>query len=413
MDTKFIKSRQATAISPSAVAMTVCKDFESCRDMESEWDAFVEQVSGDIFLTYDWCRIWWKYYGQNRTLRVYLFRADTQMVGLLPMFLEKVSLGPASLCRVKVVGSDFSFGQFRPAIAPGYLDPVLCALLRDFQSLPCDQFILGPVAGRYEGYPEMIDRLRQACSDGFSLCVRNDVVQTYYPLADTHEQWLEKFSSSQRNNIRRDYRGLKKQSLGFRFEIASEDTWEEMFEDFVELHQADWNRKGKLGHFGNWPRSLAFHRELAPAQLKKGRLRLFRLQCSDGSRAYAYNFRCGDMVFEYLLGRTLSAPQGVSLGRLLHSESVRQMTGESVRWVDAMQGRYEYKCQLGGQQYPLRQVYLNREGMRSRIRIRLFKWTAALFHLVYYKIYYYRLAVLLPIRWRKELRRSWIRSCSL
>lgn len=412
-ETKEQNASRLQSLTPgeAAVTMEVYTDFQSCQALESEWDAFTERVSGDIFLTYDWCRIWWDHYGQGRSLRVYVFRDGDRWVGLVPMFLEKVSLGPISLHRAKMVASDFISSQFRPAIDHDYLRPVLESLVRDLESFDCHQVVLGPLAGRYAHSEELIDCLQSLGANDFRLQSEQNVIQSYYPLADTYEEWFERFSSSQRNLFRREYRRLERQDLSFEFEPAEENSWEEMFEDFVQLHQEDWNGKGKLGYFGDWPQSLAFHREMAQAQQRKGRLRLFRVRCNDGSRAYSYNYRCGDMYFSILLGRTLFYPHGVSLGRLLHSEVVRHATNESVQWIDAMRGKYEYKSQQGGEYFPLRILYLNQKGLANQIRIHLFQWTAWLFHTVYYKIYFCRLASKLPPRWRGGLWKSWIRAC--
>lgn len=407
------KLEQQETASKETLSMDVFREFDACRDLAPEWDAFVERVSGDIFLTYDWCRIWWKYFGKGRQLRIYLFRADRELVGLMPMFLETVRIGPISVRRAKMVSSDSSTSQFRPAIEAEFLGPVVETLLEDIETFACDQIVLGPLAGRYASYPELLDCLRQACGGKREPEIKEDFVQTYYPLAASHDRWLETLSSPQRNLFGRDYRNLKKQGLSFLFEVADGETWEAMFDDFVELHQEYWNRKGKLGHFGGLPQSLSFYRELARAQLDRGRLRLFCLRCSDGSRAYSYNFRCGDMYFEYILARSLDAPQGVSVSRLLHSETVKQATGESAEWVDTMRGEYEYKRRLGGRTFPLRLIYLNRADPLGRIRIRLFNGAIRLLHLFYYKIYFYRLSPKLPLHRRKGLWNVWVRTCGL
>lgn len=393
------------------VVMSVYKDFRSCSDMESEWDSFVEQVSGDIFLTYDWCRIWWKHYGRDRTLRIYVFHSDNQLVGLLPMFLEKIFLGPIAIHRAKMVGSDFTFGQFRPAVAPDYLGPVVYNLISDLGSSSCDQVVLGPLAGRYSAYEELVNGLRNG-TKAFSVRTDESHVQTYYRLTRDYDQWLQGFNAAQRSNFRREYRLLEKQAMNYTFEPSTAENWEEMFDDFVQLHQAYWHQQGKLGHFGDWPQSLAFHREMARAQVKKDRLRLLRLRCSDDSRSYTYNYRCGDTYYEFLLARTLVSPRGVSLGRLLHSEAVKFALFDSVQWIDSMQGKYGYKCQQGGEYFPLRYIFLDRKGIRSRMRVWLFNRAAWLLHLFYYKIYFCRLAVKLPRKWRRELRPGWIRTCS-
>jgi len=84
------------------------RDFEACSGIREEWDFLVEALEGEIFLTYDWCRVWWKYYGKGRKLLILVFRCQGKVVGLLPVFHERIWLGPLSSRVVKIVGTDFT-----------------------------------------------------------------------------------------------------------------------------------------------------------------------------------------------------------------------------------------------------------------------------------------------------------------
>ena len=74
--------------------------------MQKEWDEFIEGIDGEIFLTYDWCRIWWKYYGAGRELRIFVIRRDKAIIGILPVFLERLGFAPLGLRVVRFVGTD-------------------------------------------------------------------------------------------------------------------------------------------------------------------------------------------------------------------------------------------------------------------------------------------------------------------
>ena len=71
--------------------------FDALANMQQEWDDFIESVGGEIFLTYDWCRIWWKYYGHKRDLTIFVFRNGGEICGILPLFREKIWIGPLSI----------------------------------------------------------------------------------------------------------------------------------------------------------------------------------------------------------------------------------------------------------------------------------------------------------------------------
>ena len=82
--------------SPPDVARTTVETLSSFQESSigrEEWDRFVYEVGGDLYVTYDWCRIWWQHYGDLRQLRLYIFRRGGQLVGLAPMFIEEIRLG--------------------------------------------------------------------------------------------------------------------------------------------------------------------------------------------------------------------------------------------------------------------------------------------------------------------------------
>ena len=85
--------RRPLASSKSPVSVEVFNSFEAIS--REEWDAFVLSVEGDIYVTHDWCRIWWKHY-ENRDLRIFLFRAAGNLVGIVPVFIERLRLRNSS-----------------------------------------------------------------------------------------------------------------------------------------------------------------------------------------------------------------------------------------------------------------------------------------------------------------------------
>ena len=91
--------------SPTFVRYSAIEDAEPIR---KEWDDFIEKETGDVFLTYDWCRVWWRHYGNRREPLIYVFRDGGEICGILPMFRERIRLGPVSTTVVKLMCSDSS-----------------------------------------------------------------------------------------------------------------------------------------------------------------------------------------------------------------------------------------------------------------------------------------------------------------
>jgi CelD/BcsL family acetyltransferase involved in cellulose biosynthesis len=109
------KSETASSTASGNLKVDVFDSFDELASMQQEWDNFVESVGSEIFLTFDWCRIWWKYYGKNRTLRVFVFRINNELLGIIPLFFEKIWLGLVPIRTVKIVDGTLGFRLGSPA----------------------------------------------------------------------------------------------------------------------------------------------------------------------------------------------------------------------------------------------------------------------------------------------------------
>ena len=68
----------------------------------------------------------------------------------------------------------------------------------------------------------------------------------------------------------------------FRYTAGSSDAYGGVaglayFDRFLELHAAHWAEQGKLGHFGDWPDSEAFNRDLIARMATTGRARFYEI----------------------------------------------------------------------------------------------------------------------------------------
>lgn len=397
----------------SDINVEVYENFEELEIIQQEWDSFVESVGAEIFLTYDWCRIWWKYYGKNRDLRVFVFRSSGELIGIIPLFLEKIWMGPVFVKAVKIVGSDFTMTQFSLPIHNKHIKEVI----QKFYELVSsehnwDIIHIGPIAGLYKHY----DDLKNACQESFGNSCRvlneNKHVQTYFQLADDWEKQLSSLKKGERWDIRRSYKALQADKTSLVSAFASKGNYEQTFENFVNMHQSYWRSLGKLGHFGDWPAAQDFHREVAGVQLRHNRLRLLEVKSGVHCLGYEYGYRFGERYFEFLNARTRSKELAkISIGRVVFSEQVKKALDEGVRCIDSMQGKYEHKLRLGGKLFPVRSICIFPKRLLVLIRVSLFRALARFLHLCYYRIWFCRMAPKLPFK-RRSLWKIWIRTRS-
>ncbi|MHC4748049.1 MAG: GNAT family N-acetyltransferase [Planctomycetota bacterium] len=397
-----------------AVQVEVYDDFEQLRPIQQKWDEFVESVGSEIFLTYDWCRIWWKYYGKNRDLRVFVFRNDNNLVGIIPVFFERIRLGLFSVKVIKIVGSDFTFSQFSMPLAWDYMRSVIEKFFKLIVQYKWDVMHIGPIAGLYNRCGDLKDVFSDCFGNSHHVLIENKNVETYFKLAPDWETQLSRLNKNERGNIRRNYNVIRRFASDPAHSLQScfvtENNFTESFDAFIAMHQSHWNNLGKAGHFKDWPAAREFHRELAQENLNLGRLRLLKVSIGSNCLGYQYHYKCGDRYYHFLDARAAQSPlKGVTSGRITFCEQIKKAMEENIFCIDSMRGEYEHKLRLGGQLFPMKSLYIIPKKLSAAVNVLLFRAAARLIDLCYYKIWYCRIAPRLPLKSR-PLWQIWVRT---
>ena len=396
------------------IHLKIANSFDELMPIKEQWDAFVADNDGDIFLTFDWCRVWWKYYGLNRVLKVFVFRRQSRLVGIIPLFFEKVWLGPVCVKTVKIVGSDFTIPQFSVPIEHAWMEEVGRGFFTSISEDDWDIIHLGPIAGLYGHFDDLKTTFEKLFGHSYIVSSQNKGLQTYFKLTDTWEEYLGVLNRKERTKIRRHYRLAFKAAGDNTASIvaccATADNFEEIFRGFVQMHQQHWQKLGRPGHFGDWHYALEFHHELAKAQLKQKRLCLFKISLGDWCLGYKYGYIFGDDYVDFLDARSdCKELANVGLGRIIYSEMIKKVILEKSKWINSMRGKYKHKLEMGGTLLPTRNLYVIPKKPTTVMRIRLFRLFAHLLNFCYYRIWYSRVAPRLPLK-RRGLWKIWIRT---
>jgi CelD/BcsL family acetyltransferase involved in cellulose biosynthesis len=380
-------------------------DLDAVRD---EWDAFVEEVGSDIYFTVDWLQAWWAHYGRGRSFEGIIVREGDRMVAALPFCVQRVWAGPVPVRVARFVGADSTLPVFTPAIAEGFEEVALrMALDRLLGDAGCDTVSLAPLSGE-SPVGDAVQRV--AGAERFRLA-RSDSPgpHTVFRFPDSFDEYLSGLSKSQRQNHQRFLRQLhKKHEVVYR--TVSGDEAIAYFDRFVELHGAHWRAQGKSGHFGDWPGSEEFNRELIARMATTGRARFYEI--ADGERVLSieYSFVLGERCFWRLPARDLDPElQKLRLGRLSLVEMFRVLIEDGRTSVEGGPGHYEYKLRLGAEEHPLRRVVITRSSVLSRWRTALLLRWADLVHFAYYRGWFLKVAPRLR-RSGRPLWGHWIRT---
>ena len=405
-------AERAAAVAPdeSTLAHSVHASFDEITKHQPEWDRFVEDCCGDLFSTFDWCRIWWRYYGHGRRLEIHLFREGGRLVGVFPCFRETLRFGFVGVQLIRLVGCDHSVTTCGFAVDSERMSQIVAKLMdRISQGPTWDMIHLGPLPGYFCGRECVARAFADHPAAGRVLSSADDGPHIVFDLPATYEAYLSKLTPRERNNIRSRKRKLEKSHSVFE-STASTDDVSAWFDSFVPQHQRQWHVENKLGHFRDWPGSEAFHREAATTMAELGRLRLLCLDVDGNAAGFQYNYQFGPRIHWVLGSRDHDSYwDQYSLGRRLHCATVERAIAEGVTQIDAMRGMYDYKLQLGGTLLKLQSIAIVRRGVFSGARVRWARSAARMLHLLYYRIWFGRVAPRVPFL-RRPLWRRWIRS---
>jgi CelD/BcsL family acetyltransferase involved in cellulose biosynthesis len=381
----------------------VYTSFEAIADLRRPWDEFVESVGGDIYQTYDWCRIWWKHYGSHRQLRLFCFRENDRLVGIVPAVIDCVGLRPLRWKLAKPLGSDFTMMMVNPAVLPEYGETVFNRVNEHLlETDRCDLVGWGPMDGGHCLSPRLHFESRS-----FRRVELKEKTYTVFPLPDTFKAYREQLSPSTRKHFRRDQNYLSER-YEVQFRLVDDPAIH--FERFVQMHRAQWKKLNKLGHFDDWPDAQSFHRDLAHCHGGLGRLRLFCLRADGEPIVYRYLYRFGKQYHSILPARLCDPPwDKTGLGRMTHILTVEQAIAEGVRVIEAGRGHYGHKLKLGGREYPAFSAVFRRKGRWNFLKARSFCLFSKLLNFVYYKLWFGQVAPRLPFR-RTHLWKLWIRA---
>jgi CelD/BcsL family acetyltransferase involved in cellulose biosynthesis len=328
--------------------------------IKEEWDHLAERTGARIFQTFEWSRLWWKYFGRQGELNILAFRHKGKLVGVAPLYLETKSLlGIYSHRHLKFIGSCVPEGGTRGAFSnyspSDYLDFIvddafsdkvaesLVAYLKhndqyidqiSFKELPEDGFMMKKVV------PDLKN------GNGIVVTEKSEVCPNT-ALPDSMKQYLSDRKRSTRYNLRSARRAVTEKQLFRIADVQSLDEFDRAFDKLVKLHQERWNSMGYPGAFAD-ARFERFIREVSKEFLKRNRVRM-KVALDDNDNyvalnlAYSYNSRVYDSHKAFDISSELAQHSpGTALIYFLIEDAIEE--GNEV--FDMMRGGERYKMRL-------------------------------------------------------------------
>lgn len=403
------KNDLANLVKEEKIQVEVYKNFEEINNLQPEWDSFMESIDAEIFLTFDWCRIWWKYYGKKRILGIFIFKEDNNICAILPLFWEKINIGPISLKVIKMVASDYMPVTISIPIKKDYFEKVIKIMLKKIKIVwQWDILYLGPISGKFPLIDKVKKSLEYELGRNYILEETSKDVQTYFKVEDSWESQVTSLGKNQRTNLRRTFRELSANSISICSTLASKENLMMYFNNFVQIHQNYWQRRGKPGHFIAWPNAYQFHYETAEIQLRLNRLRLIEIKFNEQIVGYEYIYKFNNTYYWFLSARAdEKINPKLDYKWIAFREKIENAIKDKVQLIDGMRGKYEYKLLMGGKYFSIKNIFIYSKNSKN-IKILILRTYAWFFDILYSKLWHGRIAPRFGIK-RKVFWESWIR----
>src|SRR5260370_26534252 len=331
-----------TDLVPERPRCRIETSFDGLDSLREQWDRAVLELGGTHYMSDDWSRLWWQFYGANKDLRLFIFYSGDEIVAIVPLYIDSIGLAPFGLKLARLVGANAPPRVFDPPVHKAYASQVWEAIVTHlFARQRCDLLSFGPFSEHYqpafslqqvvEAHPELV---RQPVT------VQRGV-RTVFPLPSTYEEYFNSLDSKERKIRRKRLRELENARPVRTEVVRNSGSVEKEFEEFVRQHTSQWAGEGRPGHFHAWPNALEFHRALVGAQGRLGRLRFIKLMAGDQVAANQYTFAFGKTLYAELPAR-LSGRQWerFSLGCTSQIKLIEAAINEGFKAMESGMGHY-------------------------------------------------------------------------
>ncbi len=386
--------------------------FSSFSELEPErdrWDELAILLGSPIYLSFDWCRLWWQFYGGHRDLALFKILADGELAGFLPLYIDSFGPRPFGIRMLRLVGAAFGPTRvFDPPLRPDIASRTVRLIIEDlFRRKLCDVVQFGPVTERYAGLTDL-----GSLADGATFRVQRKPagVLTFFDLSSQPDDYLVSLGGHEQRKCRHDFRYLSQRGAAVTMVLGPAPDIEAEFRDFARLHTEYWESRCRLGHFRAWAKAYEFHLALAKCMAGLDRLRLLKIRTDQSAILYDYNFVFGRAYFGELRARSLdSLWSKISLGNCALISTLRYAVKEQRTCLYAGVGRNEYEARLGAEECPVVTITAFPRTRIGRFRASALSLLISLVGLLYFKIWYMRLQPKLPRVLRRPIWRFWSR----
>lgn len=336
-----------TSIAGPVIKLEPIGSREEFAALEYEWDAFLPKTQvPSPFQSWDYLDVWWAVYGQRGyDVKLYVARdSDGQLIGAAPLMLTQRGAFPGSRGRFRHLALMGGVGEMPgeslelPAL-PGYaraIGEATADLITESLQGLWDVVYFYLVPEKSSSVRFMLEALSKY---GITTKTTSSVPSPYLPIESTWDGYMKTRTTKFQRRVRYIESYANRNYAMKRLMINEDISLNDAMGHLVRLASERWGAESKAFHT---PDFIAFHKQLAPRFLAKGRLCFGVLELDGEIAGAAYNFVFADKMWGYQCPWDTRF-KAARAGNVLHLWSAKTSFDMGLRELDTLPGPSGYK----------------------------------------------------------------------
>ena len=209
------------------------------RKIKSDWNNLLDKSNlQSFFLKWEWLYSYWEtVQDKNSRLNIYIFKVDSKIVGILPLYLKKATFYSIPIKKLNFLGND---------VASDYMD-IIC--LPDYQELCCNAFYKNVIRDRNKYCGFTVLEFKSLTEDSYLLkflknkqriLLSNETICPRVLLPEKYMDYLKNYKHKRRWQIKDRERQIYKMFDSVNVEFCTLKDSKYLIDTLFNLHKQRW-----------------------------------------------------------------------------------------------------------------------------------------------------------------------------
>jgi len=347
-------------------------DIEAFQSLKERWNMLLQQCpDNNVFLTWEWLFTWWRHYGQDKKLRIFLIKESDRVIAIAPFMEWKYRKGIfnidviENLCAIECDYSGIILTERRQESVALLLD-CLKKITRDshvvvrMSHIPENSLFLAGLREQYPAFSSSLLLIEQPVSS----C-------PYIDLPANWEEYFHALSRNDRGNLRRSMRSLQKEHAVEVKKYAGGDDLREQLQVLFELHQKRWQERNVISKFAR-PEARDFYLDVSRVFHQNNWLDLTFLNAGGKPVSAFWGFNYNDTFWN--MTQTFDPDYSkYGVGQLHIMKLIEDAIKNGQRKFDFLKGDEAYKSRWTSSATNNFQITMAKSGFWGRYRVKLLR----------------------------------------